>query len=268
MSKFCSNCGKQVDEEKFCSCCAAAQKAEQSDQSQGLQPKCRITTQVPAKKRRGALGCFTAIIIPTIAWGIVTNLIKANAASGSSADDITFIFLPLFLIVSFCGYMAIKLSVDRATLKKEIQMKKATSGCMDLMTLEHIAGLPIPQGVPCDIYLYNDKLVFLRSASTQELSFDKITDMCVKTETEIQNSYVSSAGGAVGGALLFGPLGAIVGGRAKQKTSRTINNFFIITYEKDNVTEFISFKCTGNSKVEAFIRHFDTKPKQYRNVTL
>lgn len=46
--------------------------------------------------------------------------------------------------------------------------------------------------------------------------------MCIKTDKEIQQQYVSSVGGAVGGAVLFGPLGAITGGRAKKKTVKEV----------------------------------------------
>ncbi|MEH2944892.1 hypothetical protein VSQ32_19130 [Lachnospiraceae bacterium KK002] len=55
-----------------------------------------------------------------------------------------------------------------------------------------------------------------------ELEKSKITDMCIKTDKEIQQQYVSSVGGAVGGAVLFGPLGAITGGRAKKKTVKEV----------------------------------------------
>ena len=61
---------------------------------------------------------------------------------------------------------------------------------------------------------------FEGSGIRYELSKDKVTDIAVKTDVEIQQQYVSSAGGALAGGMLFGPLGAIVAGRTEAKRSR------------------------------------------------
>ncbi len=54
----------------------------------------------------------------------------------------------------------------------------------------------------------DDRYIFTSGTMNFELEKSKITDMCIKTDKEIQQQYVSSVGGAVGGAVLFGPLGA------------------------------------------------------------
>lgn len=68
----------------------------------------------------------------------------------------------------------------------------------------------------------DDRYIFTSGTMNFELEKSKITDMCIKTDKEIQQQYVSSVGGAVGGAVLFGPLGAITGGRAKKKTVKEV----------------------------------------------
>ena len=52
---------------------------------------------------------------------------------------------------------------------------------------------------------------------TFKLLKEKITDVTMTNDIEIQKNNVSSIGGAVSGAILFGALGAIIGGRAKNK---------------------------------------------------
>ena len=70
--------------------------------------------------------------------------------------------------------------------------------------------------------------------------------MCAKSETEIQQQYVSSVGGAVGGAVLFGPLGAMIGGRAKKKTDTTTTYYMIITYKNaENNIAYIGFDISN-----------------------
>lgn len=68
----------------------------------------------------------------------------------------------------------------------------------------------------------------------------------MKTTSEIQKQVVSSVGGAIGGAVLFGPLGAMIGGRAKTKELRTVSTCLLFTYEKNNSIDYIAFNATNN----------------------
>ena len=71
--------------------------------------------------------------------------------------------------------------------------------------------------------------------------------MCVKTDTEIQQQAVSSIGGAIAGGVMFGPLGAIIGGRAKNKKVKTVTKYLIITYINDNEEiKYIGFDIQNN----------------------
>ena len=59
---------------------------------------------------------------------------------------------------------------------------------------------------------------------------------------------VSSAGGALAGGMLFGPLGAIVAGRTKVKKNRAVTNYLIFTYLADEGISYISFELTGQAQ--------------------
>lgn len=52
------------------------------------------------------------------------------------------------------------------------------------------AGLPIPQNMECEIIIEEGKFIFRSGGITFELYFDKITDICIKTDKEIQKQYV------------------------------------------------------------------------------
>ena len=157
-----------------------------------------------------------------------------------------FVILPaLLLFLVFCIIMLIKTSRAKRKRKRALKELKAKGLTQQLFTL-HTYGLPVAEGVPCTIHAYSDRLEFYSGTTSITLTADKITDMCIKTETEIQQQYVSSVGGAVGGAVLFGPIGAIIGGRAKKKTSRTINYFLIVTYKKaDAPLAYLGFDVSG-----------------------
>lgn len=107
------------------------------------------------------------------------------------------------------------------------------SGTVRKVKAKHACGLPIAEGLTCTILSYSDRLDITSGTTHITLNKSKITDMCVKKETDIQKQYVSSAGGAVGGALLFGAAGALIGGMAHKKTIRSTSNYLIITYKKE-----------------------------------
>lgn len=136
-------------------------------------------------------------------------------------------------------------------------------GAIMKISSKHMSGLTVAEGAHCIIYLCNDKMIFERNETTYNLLFDKIKDISIKTDVEIQKSHVSSIGGAVGGAVLFGPLGAMIGGRAKEKKSKVISSYLIFTYNKNDVIDYISFDITGVSnayKIVDFYRNIEKAP--------
>lgn len=135
------------------------------------------------------------------------------------------------------------------------------------MKANHISGLPIVEGKACILTFQQSGLLFSVGDSEQtfDLSYDRILNLDIKTDVEIQKHIVSSVGGAVGGAVLFGSLGAMIGGRAKEKVTKEIDYYFIISYTKDNELEYITFdlheETSGvlmvkRTKLEALIERF------------
>lgn len=126
----------------------------------------------------------------------------------------------------------------------------------------HEAGLPLANGVECLIVYEDGRFNFKGSGNSFDLLFEKITDICIKTDTEIQKQYISSIGGAIAGGVVFGALGAIVGGRAKEKKSTTVKEYLIFTYLKENKVNYISFDITDNwFKAQKLIDMFNENNK-------
>lgn len=118
--------------------------------------------------------------------------------------------------------------------------------------VKHMTGLTLAEGAEVFVYRCPDKIIFERNQDTFELSSDKVKDILIKTDVEIQKSYVSSVGGAVGGYVLFGALGAMIGGRAKEKKSEVEEKYLIFSYEKDGETDYISFEVTNEPRANLF----------------
>lgn len=178
------------------------------------------------------------------------------------------IILILLFIVIFCFKMAIETSKMKKAAKKRKKEQKQ-NGVLLSAVYTHVNGLPIAENVFCEVLSYSDRYEFNANGMNFKLTKDKITDVCIKTETEIQKQYVSSVGGAVGGAVLFGPLGAMIGGRAKQKTTKTSSNYLIITYKSDNEIKYMGFDVTNSLKAFKFVDEFrENRPNSTETIEL
>ncbi len=181
--------------------------------------------------------------------------------SGVPASMLTFIIFAILALFLFKTTQKDKLKKIENTNKRREQLK--------ICTMKHINGLPIAEDATCTITSTDDKFIFTSGTMNFELEKTKITDMSIKTDTEIQEQYVSSVGGAVGGAVLFGPLGAVIGGRAKKKTiKRETHNYLIITYQSPDI-KYIGFEVGFNlESAMYYIDDFKNKPHSKSNYQL
>lgn len=116
-------------------------------------------------------------------------------------------------------------------------------------TYAHFSGLPVPGGTMCTLALTEAGLAISSLSGSFNLSVDKMVSIATKTDTEeqITKQYVSSAGGAIAGAIIAGVPGALIGGRAKEKEIKqtTYKNYMVVTYKKDAALEHLVFALKG-----------------------
>lgn len=121
---------------------------------------------------------------------------------------------------------------------------------------EHVQGLGIPKGARCSIELTEDVLNIVFNKFDFNVDVDDIADISIVSEEDIVNQKVSSVGGAVAGALLFGPLGAIVGGRVKNVKTKTSTKYFVIFVNNEEGIHTISFECGDIVGCNSIINRF------------
>lgn len=233
-----------------------------------------------AEKGKEKLGCLPCFLISLVLTVIFMVCMKQVANSSNYQDDGSIIIFGVVIcLLLWVAIFAFRMAVLTSRAKKEGKKMraerhnkevalKAEKGYWDYGTFKHTAGLPLAEGVECRVEYYNDKINIEGSGTNFSLSFDKVSDIAVKTDKEIQKSYVSSAGGAVVGGYLFGPVGAMIGGRAKEKTSAVLTHYLIITYTSDNEIKYIGLEIpTGEvsksgiwtnelSKAQEWEKHF------------
>lgn len=170
----------------------------------------------------------------------------------------------LFLFIIFCICMFIGISRTKRKQKNLVKSSIAEKNATLFVCLPHVNGLPIPENVFCDIYSTPNKFEIISNGLTFNLDKNKVTDVCFKTDVEIQKQYVSSIGGAIGGAALFGTLGAMIGGRAKQKNIREVHTYLIFTYESNGEIKYTGFDATNNLyKAGPFVDEFRNSGKSH-----
>ena len=186
------------------------------------------------------------------------------------AGDSLMFAIPLLCILLFCSIYLIVLGAKQVYKKKKRKALQKKLGAIDSATFTHIAGLPFADGAECNVLLDNEEYIFERTGTLVHLPFAKVQDVACKTKKEIQNNYVSSIGGAIGGAYLFGPIGAMIGGRTKKITNVKTEKFFMIAYEKDGETAYVAFDCQkAGGKGEKFTKAFhNQKSSTPQQVTL
>lgn len=163
----------------------------------------------------------------------------------------------LIIIIGICAI--IDSYNKQAKIEKKVKQEKNASL---FITLLHNKGLPVVQNVSTQIFSRPNEYEFCANNMTFILNKEKIIDVTMTNSVEIQKNNVSSFGGTVGGAMLLGPVGAMIGGRTKEKTSNVVTSYLVFTYLDNDEIKYISFDCTNNLKAIKFVKEFEKNNKK------
>ena len=125
----------------------------------------------------------------------------------------------------------------------------------DYFKLTHNVG-NLTAGNMVNVELYEDHLEIKEFKNLVTLKYDQITDVYYGLETEITQVNKSVIGRAVAGGLLFGGVGAVVGGISgtgtKDKKERHF--YFIISYGEDKFIQFEDTRLYRGVKVASQLK--------------
>ena len=178
---------------------------------------------------------------------------------------------PLLGVIGLIILIGICACIDSHNKKsKKIEDIKKNKNASLFLTLLHYNGLHIAQNVKSQVFSKSNEYEFCANNMSFNLDKQKVTDVTMTNNIEIQKSYSSSVGGAIGGAVLFGPLGAMIGGRSKEKTSNIVTSYLIFTYLDNNEIKYIAFDCTNSTKAIRFVTEFQlsNKTKEDKKIEL
>lgn len=206
------------------------------------------------------------IIIAVILWLFALLIIIGGAADREPG---IVVFGIIFALIGLKLSGLLPKDKERAKIKEEEKIREKERleemGFLESVNLTLESGLSIPEKTLCKLTYYKDRIIIEGSGVTYNLPTNKLIDINIKTNTEIETFYNSSIAGAVGGALVLGPLGAIIGGRKKKKEIRKTEYFLVITYDKDDEVNFIVFNIDNNPlKVNKIVKIFKESGVNHR----
>lgn len=180
-------------------------------------------------KRVAAVFFFVACLI-----SVLVIITEPDSASGQIAPAvITFLVGALFW---------------RSSNKTPKPREAKAPYAPELSGMLHVEGLPLAEKTNCHLAIVNDQLVISGGGTELTVNLSQIGAAEVKTDVEIAHYVTSSAVKGIAGGLIFGPLGLVIGSRAKSKEKRTATPYLIINYtSSDNVLSAMMFDASLNS---------------------
>lgn len=173
----------------------------------------------------------------------------------------------IIVLLAVCCIGVLSLILKKTDTKEKQQERVEQAQDEDLtLKAKHVCGLPIAENAVCEINYLKDSIRITQAGNVFNLDLNKVTDISTTTDVEIQKHYVSSVGGAVGGAVMFGALGAMIGGRATEKESKIKTHYLVITYKNDDDINYISFEHEPSYMTGKFTYKFKGKDNKAQSI--
>ena len=109
-------------------------------------------------------------------------------------DPVIIFFL---IFISFCLFMIYYTSHQKSKIKKNILNLKNEKNATIFMTLSHFYGLPIAENTITQVLSCPNEYEFLANNNSFKLSKEKVTDISITNDVDIQKNNVSSIGSAI-----------------------------------------------------------------------
>ncbi|SDL23429.1 hypothetical protein [Natronincola ferrireducens] len=147
----------------------------------------------------------------------------------------------LLMLVMIClGLGIVFLFINKSRQEQKGKSEKLEQGIYGEMRAIHLYGLKYPPNVVFNVKLYSDYLLFAYENEQVKLNVKKIKSASVENVKEINESKGFSIGNAALGGILFGQVGAAIGGFSGSQNLKF--KLLIINYiDSEGMLKHISF---------------------------
>lgn len=155
-------------------------------------------------------------------------------SNGNDALDIVFkicVCAPFFIMALFAFLGGLEISRNKDKAYAISQMDSGVAPICDLkMTL--LSGLPSAMGAECRLVARKDTVTLMCGGRTYNIGMSQVRGIETFMEKETMKEFKMRPGRAIAGGILFGPVGAIIGGMPKSSDMEATDRmFFVLNYE-------------------------------------
>lgn len=154
----------------------------------------------------------------------------------------------LVMLVTIVGIVAI-------TLPACLKSKERNAGGGFTVRLRFAGGLNIFPNTMCKVFCGSEHISITACGQEFCLPNEKLVFVKKMRKTEITRQYVPNAGGAVAGAMIAGPLGALIGGGPSLKKVRMKSRYLVIAYQSEDGVQYILFDAAKNPSMVNKVRN-------------
>lgn len=161
------------------------------------------------------------------------------------------------------------MSLFKPKMDPAIKAKAERPGVLVFVSVPCVSGLPVPEKTMAQVYYFEDHLEIDAGGTEYNLTLEKVQEIAIQTHVERQTQAVSSVGSAMLGAAIAGPIGAAIGGRAKEKKIQSTTSFLVVSYTgKDGAPAYIAFDALYTPKCADIVKLFQKRPRQTGKIEL
>lgn len=97
---------------------------------------------------------------------------------------------------------------------------------------------------------------------------DKVIDAGIRSKQEITNHYVSNAGAAIAGGMMFGEIGALLAGQPEKITEKSVSKYFTVIYNTGGAAQGILFDVTKVPEATLLLNFYQTQVHGQKHIQL
>ncbi len=162
-----------------------------------------------------------------VLWTLVLVIVAFPALSRAEGGGV---FLVIYLILSGFYFLVHFSMRHHRAQKKVVKAEKAEKVAAGLIpahthTARHEAGLPVPNGSPCEVRVFTQRLEFLAGAQLFQIPMERVMDAQEYSDTEMRAYVKSSLFQTILGGTAFGEVGAVIGAMPETKYKREVSKY-------------------------------------------
>lgn len=166
------------------------------------------------------------------------------------------------IIIVYAVLIVLFKSRDDKKAKHQKAVDSGEAPMVEDYNTRHVVGLPVPDGAPCCVQVYKDRVAFVTSGKQFSIPLSRVTGATTYTDTEMRQQIQSSLFQTMLGGAAFGDAGAIIGAMPHSKYKRVISKYNLMVSFKAKDGSDSSIVVTSNVSLKPMAKAIHPECKE------